>query len=509
MAEFVSLKKEGLKTLHKQDSKMLSFNVEFAEVTGGTFWKAYPEDVVSGEKMLEVDMSGGIEGAYKDLMQVYEPIDLYNEKLRKLTKQLGAKWMRVSGTWATKTYYDLDEELEPGVVPEGYLNVLTRKQWIGVLDFVKDLGLNLMISVSGCPGVYGCNSAPVPEWTPREAEKLFKFSHEYGVDIAASEFINEPNMLQSTGFPKGYTAENHARDQKIFQEWLKENYPNCLYVGPGSAGGSVDSGNGGKDAPAMPAFMDDASVDELMGTDPAHLDAYSYHCYNGVSERLAMAMPSMHWLDSQALTENYLAVAGESAERSSKLRDKYCPNGQMWVTEAGDAGGGGDTWASTYLDVPRTLNEAGRFSEITDGIIFHNTLTASDYAWMDRATHDPRPNYFAIKLWDQIMGENVYETGEPIREGAHVYAHSRKDGKEGIAYCIINNSETDATTVELPSEAEVYVLAPKDGKKRSTVMTLNGKDLIIDADYNVPEMTGEKKSGTIEIAPTNCAFIVL
>lgn len=33
----------------------------------------------------------------------------------------------------------------------------------------------------------------------------------------------------------------------------------------------------------------------------------------------------------------------------------------MWVTESGDAGGGGDTWASTYLDVIRTLNEAGGF----------------------------------------------------------------------------------------------------------------------------------------------------
>ena len=61
-------------------------------------------------------------------------------------------------------------------------------------------------------------------------------------------------------------------------------------------------------------------------------------------------------------------------------RDKYAPGTEMWVTESGDAGGGGDTWASTYLDVLRTLNELGGFSALTRGVIFHNTLTASDYA---------------------------------------------------------------------------------------------------------------------------------
>mgnify|MGYP000706592653 CR=1 FL=1 len=46
---------------------------------------------------------------YRDLMQVYAPINLYDEKLRKLAKELGPVWVRVSGTWATKTYYDLTE----------------------------------------------------------------------------------------------------------------------------------------------------------------------------------------------------------------------------------------------------------------------------------------------------------------------------------------------------------------------------------------------------------------
>ena len=57
------------------------------------------------------------------------------------------------------------------------------------------------------------------------------------------------------------------------------------------------------------------------------------------------------------------------------------------------------------------------------------------------------------------MGTTVYDAAEPIREGAHVYAHSRADGKPGKAYLVINNSLTDTTTVTLPKEAEVYQLS--------------------------------------------------
>lgn len=31
-------------------------------------------------------------------------------------------------------------------------------------------------------------------------------SKEYGVPVEAVEFVNEPNMLANTGFPKDYTA---------------------------------------------------------------------------------------------------------------------------------------------------------------------------------------------------------------------------------------------------------------------------------------------------------------
>ena len=125
------------------------------------------------------------------------------------------------------------------------------------------------------------------------------------------------------------------------------------------------------------------------------------------------------------------------------FRDKYVPDG------------GGDTWASTYMDVLRTLNELGEFATITDGVIFHNTLASSDYGFLKHGTFEPRPNYFAVLPWQTLMGTTVYNSKIDIQEGAHVFCHSRKDGKDGCVYLVINNSLENATT-----EAGTFAIAP-------------------------------------------------
>ena len=49
MAKNISLKNvENLKTLRTIDEKLLSYNIEMTEVTGGTFWKAYTKGQIEG-----------------------------------------------------------------------------------------------------------------------------------------------------------------------------------------------------------------------------------------------------------------------------------------------------------------------------------------------------------------------------------------------------------------------------------------------------------------------------
>jgi hypothetical protein len=40
-------------------------------------------------------------------------------------------------------------------------------------------------------------------------------------------------------------------------------------------------------------------------------------------------------------------------------------------------------------------------------------------------------------------------------------------------------------------------------------MTLNGRDLVLGEGDELPDLSGETVSGTLELAPATCAFVVL
>jgi heparanase 1 len=505
MARFIELKTDGLDIIRNVDERLMSYNIEMAEVTGGTFWKAYTKEQIAGTE--EVPPISMLTQSFTDmakLMQYYPPIDLSNVRLIEMAKQFGPVWIRVSGSWATKTYYDF-EGVTKGIVPEGYQNILTRKQWIGVLEFVKAVGGKLLISVSNCAGDHP-NGGPLDL---TQAKKIFAFSRDYGVDIDAAEFMNEPNMLEVAGTPDGYTAADYARDQDIFNGWVRKNYPSCLIVGPCTTGDPSVIKPGEKNVSAgIGSLMKVCTTHDLMTGSKIRLDIFSYHYYNGVSERLASAAPDAHWNSGEAHTDAYLAVAPSCVKNHIPLRDQYVPGGQIWVTESGDAGGGGDTWASTYLDVFRTLNELGSFSELTDGVIFHNTLASSDYGFLQHRTFEPRPNYFAALLWTRLMGTVVYDCGNLAKKEAHVYCHSRKDQEPGVCYLLINNSLTDDLIVQIPKEADRYTLSGET--VRSDVMLLNGRELNISGTALLPDLSPVKQeAGTVRLMPGTCTFLVM
>ncbi len=500
----IDLHLADLKLIRKTDKRLVSYNIEMTEITGGTFWKAYTPGQIAGEEEFPPLTSTDLKDitAMSELMEYYPPIDLYNDKLRSLAGELGPAWIRVSGSWATKTYYDFDGETG-GKAPEGYQSVLTKEQWTGVLDFVRSVGGKLLISVSNCAGDHP-NGGPLEL---SQTEKIFNFSHDYGVDIDAAEFMNEPNMLTFSGAPNGYTAADYARDQDIFFGWVREHYPNCLLVGPCTTGDPSLTCAGEKSlAAGLGSIVPTCTTEELMKGIKIHPDVFSYHYYNGISERGASFAPNANWSGNAAHTEAYLSVAPDCARDHAALRDKYVPGGQVWVTESGDAGAGGNTWASTYLDVLRTLNELGSFAAITDGIIFHNTLASSDYGFLKHGTFTPRPNYFAVCLWNRLMGTTVYDCGNPNTEGAHVYCHSRRDGKDGVVFLVINNSLTETTAVHLPKQAEQYTLCAEP--LRSTTVSLNGVPLTEPEVWqNLPKLT--RQEGNVELSPGSCTFFVL
>ncbi len=492
--ERIELNPKKLTVLRKMDSAITSYNIEMTEVTGGTFWRAFTPEQVAGTE--EISASGLADK--EKMMQVFPPINLKEPRIRTLGSALGPVWVRVSGTWATSTYYDFDGHT-CGSVPKGFQSVLTKKQWDDVLDYVKAIGGKLLVSVANCSGVHREDGTLDLE----QARMLFTYSREYGVPISAAEFMNEPNLLKMSGAPEEYGLEQFCRDQDAFFAMLKKEFPEVLLVGPAATCDKEESlGEAAQVLDTLPLI---ATKDILAGCKILP-EVFSYHYYNGVSERGA-AMGG-HWDAGDAVTEDYLHVAAKTCGIYLPLRDSFCPGAPLWVTESGAAACGGNSWDSTYLDVFRTANELGVFSTLTDGVIFHNTFASSDYGLLDPVTHLPRPNYWIFLLWSRLMGEIVYHTGEPLREGVHLFANSRRDGKDGAAYLLINNSKTETTEVVFENRAELYRLTAPF--MRSIDMYLNGTKLRMEDDFTMPDLNPEHcESGNIKIGPGEIAFLLL
>ena len=276
----IILQSEKLKALREINERLVSYNIEMTEITGGTFWKSCTEAQVDGTEEFPMIQNWANMG---NLQQWFDPIDTKNPRLIHLAKELGSVWVRVSGTWANKTYYDFDGRCG-GKVPEGFQNLLTKEQWLNLLDFVKAVDGKLLVSIANCPGIHSTQE-PMPF---QQAELLFRTSKEYGVPISAAEFTNEPNMPGISGLPQGYTAADHARDHALFGAWLKENYPECRFVGPCTVGDvnvNVNNKQNDKAGGGMAAGFEIMTTEELLGDYKTSLDVFSYHYYNVVSER--------------------------------------------------------------------------------------------------------------------------------------------------------------------------------------------------------------------------------
>ena len=138
----------------------------------------------------------------------------------------------------------------------------------------------------------------------------------------------------------------------------------------------------------------------------------------------------------------------------------------------------------------------------------HNTLVASDYGLLDDKTLRPKPNYWGALLWRKLMGRTVLDAGVPIQEGLHVYAHSLRAKPGGVAVLVINNSRTNARSLDIPLPAERYTLtAPKLEAKE---VELNGRELKLQPNDELPKLEGKRiKAGHINFAPTSISFLAI
>src|SRR6478736_4438847 len=96
--QVVSLDPGKMARLGTVDERFQSYNVEMLEVTGGKFWKPYRSLAKAAAPAAGATATPA--GMDPNMYEYRAPLDLSNQRLRKLAKALGPAYVRVSGTWA-------------------------------------------------------------------------------------------------------------------------------------------------------------------------------------------------------------------------------------------------------------------------------------------------------------------------------------------------------------------------------------------------------------------------
>ena len=410
-----------------------------------------------------------------------------------MARALGPVYIRVSGSWANKTFFQDDSLPRMAQPPKGFENVLTRRQWAGVLDFAKAVDGRITTSFAVSEGARDASGV----WSPAEARKLLRYTSSLGGSIHSAQLINEPNLGATSGLPAGYDAKSFSRDIAAFRAFVKSEAPNLRTVGPGSTG---------ETGVALFNTRGLAS-DAMLSAEPrAQFDFFSYHFYGGRSQRCARMAPTSAILPENALSEEWLGRTDKAFAFYRDLRDRYMPGVPIWLNETAQASCGGDKWAASFLDTFRYVDQMGRLAKQGVSVIMHNTLAASDYGLIDEATLTPRPSYWAAVLWRRLMGEIVLDAG-PIRRGFHIYAHCLRGRSGGVALAAINLDRSQPVSLSLSLPAERYTLSADDLEGQA--IRLNGKPIRMVGD-ELPAIRSQRlPARVISFAPGTITFLAV
>lgn len=494
MAQVASLDPAKMPTIGTVDERFQSYNIEMVEVIGGRFWKPYGS-ATNESKAQEPAPQAGFTPAGTDsnLYRYRAPIDLSNSRLRKLAAALSPAYVRVSGTWANSAYFQDSENVAPANAPAGFSGVLTRQEWKGVIDFSHAVSAEIVTSVATGPGPRDAQGV----WTSEQARELFEYSKSVGGRIAASEFMNEPTYAAMGGAPKGYDAASYGRDVTVFRSFLRKTAPDTLFLGPGSVG----------EGPfAIPMAGGVLKSEDLLHAAGPVFDVFSYHLYAATSQRCASMGASSQTTAAAALSQDWLSRPEKIGAFYGDLRDTFEPGKSLWITETADAACGGNPWAGTFLDTFRYLVQHASLAQRGVKVIMHNTLASSDYGLLDENTFAPRPNYWAALLWRRLMGTTVLDPQITSTPNLYAYAHCLRNHPRGVALLVINADKQQVQEITLASEAERYTLAA--GQLQDRAVQLNGKNLQLNSDGDVPEFVGQPtRSGRISFAPASITFL--
>jgi Glycosyl hydrolase family 79, N-terminal domain len=465
------------RVLARTSPRYVSFAVDLDQVVGGSFWSQAPN--AHGNAPV---------GVY----------DFNRPRLRPLARALGPAYLRISGTAANKTYYDLSPN--PATTPpSGYEEVLTKAEWDAVNAFARGIGLQVVLGVNAGPGPRDANGA----WLPDNARQLLQYTVNMRYPLAAVEFGNEPNLLSLvSGIPATYTAADYVRELTTFKALRDSVVPHALLMGPGSF-----YDNAGSETPYGGHAFGPLSTQVLPAV-PSLYDLLAFHEYPATSSRCAgVGTP----VPADPLAPAYLDGVLHSYVALRALGRADDPRAPIWYGEGASASCGGQQGYSDRFEASFWyLNALGLLAQNGLRVFVRQTLSGSDYGLINDTTLQPNPDYWAALLWRRLMGTAILRPqlrGAPAR--LRVYAACSRAGR-GTTLLALNLDRSHTARLSLDGGTrprQVYSVSAPALLGRQ--VELDGRALRTGRDGALPALRPRStRAATIVVAPASYAFVV-
>lgn len=435
------------------DARFLSVALDTSQLVGGRWWSP-DAHVESGFGQTQL-----------------APYDFTRSKLRALAAALSPAFLRVGGSQADLTYYDLGEG-PLLVAPAGFDGVLTRAQWLAMVDFARASKFQVAFTLNAGAGPRDAKH----QWQPDQARTLVEFAAARADPVEVWELGNEINGAQFV-LGAAIDGRQYAADFAVARGLLDELAPKASLSGPSSAFWPLL----GEVSPVLPEFL--AKAGGLAGV-------VSWHYYPQESRRCPVhvraAGPEV-MLDDRALDD---VIGWASALRTQT--DALAPNAALWLGETGNAQCGGEPGVSDrFAGTLWWLDELGAMARAGHRVVVRQTLSGASYGLIDDATLEPRPDYFASVLWKQLMGARVLDVEVAPKKAVRAYAHCAQGG--GVALLVINIGRP-SVELHVPAGLRVGVVERWELSAEaldSAQLRLNGVALEVDATGQLPSLKGE------------------
>mmetsp|Transcript_16670 Transcript_16670/g.35811 ORF Transcript_16670/g.35811 Transcript_16670/m.35811 type:complete len:566 (-) Transcript_16670:85-1782(-) len=467
-------------------------------------------------------------------------VDLGSIRLRNALRGLTPVYLRLGGSLADSVRYnvpgaelqgkcDTDFEMPTNDTRVGYplaSGCITASRWDALNELCASTGCSLVFGLNGltgrsfpkCPAGTNCHFESRQHacctdwsgaWDPSNTEALLLYTKRQGHSVWGFELGNE--LGGTGGIGAHISASQYADDFCILASLVLKIWPS------GASRPKIIAPDNNFDATWFSDFLRHTTA---KGCAPDVVTHHQYILGAGFDPRSEERALSPSTLDRQKVRAATIGRVVREATGAQKP--------QVWVGEGGGAYNSGrhgltDRFHSSfwYLDGLGVLAQQGHQAYC------RQTLIGGNYGLLNTTTYTPNPDYYALLLWQRLMGKGVLNTSitiSPTRKLAQAsaylrgYAHctdtERANGGD-VSLMLINLSNNTRFPVELAGlrldgVREDYVMSSES--LASDKVALNGAFLISQPDGTLPAMKPKftaPASTPIMLEPHSYSFHVI